>query len=472
MRAGGSRLLGVAPRELVYGSAFRRCQALVIRGETDCAFVRGYQTTALRALLASALAGSEFYREHLPAGFDPSVFAVEDLRGLPVMARGEVATNCERMLAVPAARVDEVTTGGSSGVPLRVFLDKDRSPKEWAFDTRVWMRAGYSLGSRRAVLRGLHIANVDAQPWEWEPGLRELRLSPFHLTETHVRRYLTLLERYCVDYVHGYPSAITILARHAQRIGWTPPGSLKGVLPISEPLFAHQRELFGAVFRDPVIAPFYGLSEKVCMAGEVAGHEGVYEFEPLYGIAELVGHDDKPVERPGEVGRIIGTGLLSTGMPLIRYDTGDTARLVDLPTAENCYRLRVDQIAGRWGREFLVARSGALLSTAAINVHSPAYALVREFQFYQDTPGEAVLRLAPVPGVPSDEARSLATEMQRKVGRGLQIRAELVDEIPTSPRGKRPLVDQRLNLADFGPLPFESPVGVADAPERTGATEL
>ena len=470
MRVGASRLLGYAPRELVYGSSFRRCQALVIRSETDGSFVRAFQTGALRALLASALGGSSFYRERLPAGLDPAAFSVEDLADLPVLDRRDVARNCERMLVVPFSRVDDITTGGSSGVPLRVFLDRDRSPREWAFDTRVWMRAGYRLGSRRAVLRGLHIAKVDAQPWEWESGLRELRLSPFHLTETHLRRYLELLEHYRVGYLHGYPSAMTILARHAQRIGWQPPNSFKGILPISEPLFTHQRELFRAVFHDPVIAPFYGLSEKVCMAGEVARHEGMYEFEPLYGIAELVGQDDKPIERPGEVGRIVGTGLLSTGMPLIRYDTGDTARLVGLPAPENCYRLRVDQIAGRWGREFLVAASGALLSTAAINVHSPAYALVREFQFYQDMPGEAVLRLAPVPGVSADEARSLATEMQQKVGRGLQIREEFVDEIPTTSRGKRPLVDQRLDLADFGPLPFESPVGSADDPGRTGAT--
>lgn len=453
MRSSISRTLAVAPREMVYGGTYRRTRAAIRRSETDSQFVHDFQTAALRSLLGDALHRSSFYRDHLPAGLDVEGFSINDLAGLDLLNRDMVQDQCEAMLVVPRSAVDEVTTGGTSGRPLRVLLDKDRSPREWAFDTHVWARRGYDLSSRRAVLRGLPIPRVDSQPWEWEPGLRELRLSPFHLSEQTTGLYLELIGRYRINYLHGYPSAISILALHAQSLEWTSSPSLKGILPISEPLYPHQRDLFMKVFGSPVIAPFYGLSEKVCMAGEVAGLDGTYEFEPLYGVAQLVAADGSTVATPGVRGRIVGTGLLSRGMPLIRYDTGDDARLVRSATLENCYRMRVDNIVSRRKREFLVSADGALIPTTAINIHSPAYALVRECQFRQERVGEVDLLLVPRVGVTLEDVSAIAVEIQRKVGRRLAITPQLVESIAVSPRGKRAWVDQRLDLSAFGERP-------------------
>lgn len=176
------------------------------------------------------------------------------------------------------------------------------------------------------------------------------------------------------------------------------------------------------------------------------GQPDVYEFEPLYGLTELVDDQDRPVETIGKTGRIISTGLLFRGMPFIRYDTGDHGVLVQSPAPENGYRLRVANIRSRRAQEFLVASNGALISITAINIHSDAYALIREFQFYQDQPGIAVCKIVPLDGYKESDYLPFIAEIQKKIGNSLEFSIKLVEAIPVNPRGKRKMVDQRIDI--------------------------
>lgn len=453
IRKSFSPFLSLLPVELAYGATYRQYRRAIARSETDPDFVREYQVRHLRRIVWDCIQRSEFYRERFREAFGglPNVenFSVADLERLPVLTRDEVREEAERLLVVHPSQADEVSTSGSSGTPLRFYLDKDRSVKEWAFITHIWGRIGYRPYHRRAVLRGVFIPDVDCRPWEYDAALRELRLSPFHLTPDIMDEYLRLIARYRIHFIHGYPSAITILASHALRTGWRPPNHLLGVLPISETLFPYQRALIQRAFGEVAIMPFYGLSEKVAIAGEVPGEPDVYEFEPLYGFTEIVDDLGQPIRTPGVRGRIVSTGLISRSMPLIRYDTGDVGILVQVPAPENCFRLRVKNIRSRWNQEFLVSNKGALISIAAINIHSPVYARVKEFQFYQDTPGIAVVRVVPMPGYRHEDIQPFVGEIQAKVGSGLVLQLELVDALPTNPRGKRAFIVQRLDLQPY-----------------------
>ena len=52
------------------------------------------------------------------------------------------------------------------------------------------------------------------------------------------------------------------------------------------------------VRRSPIL-PFYGLTERVAIAGEVLGQPQTYAFEPLYGVAELLDERGVTVSRKG-----------------------------------------------------------------------------------------------------------------------------------------------------------------------------
>lgn len=454
LRDAVSPALSLLPVSFQYGKTYRTFRAEIARSRTDPAFTAARRLEALRALIAKAHAGSPFYRQRIEAALgarvDLKAIDFEALCALPLLTKEDLRNAGEAALAVPAASLDRASTSGSSGQPLLFWLDKDRSPREFAFVNDVWSRTGYREGEARCVLRGLLLADIDKRPCEWEAGLKELRCSPFAMTEERMELYLDQIDRRGIAYLHGYPSAIEILCRHMWRTGRRPRAGIRGVFPISEPLYPFQRDIIRAVLPKAAIAPFYGLSERVLFAGEVAGCDGDYAFEPLYGHAELLDDAGAPVVRAGARGRIVGTGFLSTGMPFIRYDTGDSAELVEPACEGNGWRLRVRAIAPRRKPEFLIGAEGNRIVTPTIVPVSPAqFYGVSEFQFYQDTPGRCLIKVVPAWGYGERDARLFLAEMQNRVGSAIRFELVLVDELSGNARGKRLVVDQRLDVGAF-----------------------
>jgi phenylacetate-CoA ligase len=66
------------------------------------------------------------------------------------------------------------------------------------------------------------------------------------------------------------------------------------------------------------------------------------------------------------------------------------------------------------------------------------------FQFYQDTPGHAVLRLIPAPDFTEDDRRRILTNLSRKINQRLQLTVCYTEAIPLAARAKAIYVDQRI----------------------------
>jgi len=439
----GGRLLALVPPSLQYGRAFRGTRAAIARSEGDAAFVEEKVLASLRTLLLRAQT-TPYYAETL-AGVDAGSVTPANLGELPIVTRDIVRRHVDDMLAEPRHRLDQRMTSGTSEASLAVYLDKDRSVREWAFVTHAWQKGGYRLGDRRAVIRGHMFQNVQSTYWSWEPATRELRLSPLRMIPAIMDEYLELITRYRIAFVHGYPSAITLLARYASRAGWRPPARLRGVLPISEPILPDQRRAIREGFGPVPIVPFYGLTEKVAFASEVPGEPDVYEFEPLYGIAEIVGPDGRPLGM-GQRGRLVGTGFVSTGMPLIRYFTGDLATVVRSPSPGNCWRLRVKDITSNSQQFYLVTAEGGLTPRKGLAYNDVA----RDYQIVQREPGRATLRIVPEADVDRRDIEAFARDVAADSDGLLTFDVEVVAEIPTSARGKRRYIEQHLDLADYG----------------------
>jgi phenylacetate-CoA ligase len=351
------------------------------------------------------------------------------------------------MCTRPLEELDTGSSGGSSGTPAKFYLDRNRSPIEYAFVHDAWSRAGFRAGNPRCVFRGLELSNADPAHMEYEPALAELRCSVFHLTDATMHGYYEAIVTRKIRFIHGYPSAIAIFAAFLVRTGRAPLPQIAGVFPTSERFDSAQQEIVRQAFAHASLVPFYGLSEKVAFASAQGDDPDVFGFEPLYGFTELLDEHDAPVVTPGVSGRIVSTGLLFPGMPLIRYDTGDSAELVALPDATNGRRLTVRDIRPKHATEYLIGRSGSLIAVKGMisNLQGTAYG-VQEYQFYQDTPGEAVVRLVPLSRGATDFShyRDL---LNRKLAGELHVAVEIVDRIAMTPRGKRKFIDQRLDLA-------------------------
>ena len=446
--------LRMLPFSVRFGRTYWMVRESIVRSQTDAQFVQQFQVSALRALLGRAFQHSRHFSSVLqtalgtPCDVELAKFTPAELPKLPVLTKLELIEAPENFLIAGPGSYDVRFTSGSSGRPsTQIYLDRDRSVREFAFVHHLWSRIGYKVGDGRAILRDYagNIASIE-NTWQYDPVLGELWLSPFHLNEATMDQYLELLHRYRVRFLYGVPSAITLLARHAMLRGWQPPQSFLGVLCASETLFPDQLRLMSKCFLVPVIA-HYGMTERVAIAGELVDRPGTYEFEPLYGIVELVDNAGKLVTVPGQTGRIVCTGLFSKAMALIRFDVGDRATLVRPATFENCYRLQVSGIQSRWNQEFVIGKNGEKIGV--INLDRENYfGIIQEYQYAQSIPGVAVFRVVPNPRATREQIDAVLAEISDRVRGVVDFQLEIVPSIAVGLTGKRNYVDQKIATVD------------------------
>lgn len=442
-------VLRFLPARYRYGSTYQAWRDKLAVARTDASAVKTMQDEARVAMVAEAFAKSPHYRTMLTGlfgeGFNPRSALDADLWAqIPLLSPDTVSELRDALCTRPSSELDSGSTGGTSGKPVRFFLDRGRSPIEYAFVFDAWSRVGYKAGDWRAVFRGVEVLESAV---EKDAALAELRFSIFNLTDDLMRRFHREIEEAGIIYLHGYPSAIGMFAAFLMKSGLGPMPKIRAVMLMGERLYPNYRAAIEQAFPNAELVPFFGLSEKCAFAVEVPGKPDTYDFEPLYGFTELLDADDRPVTTPGQRGRLVSTGLLFKGQPFIRYDTRDEATLIAIPSAENGWKLRVERIVPRRGHEFLVSRDGKLIPILALLVFGKEMDEIREFQFVQDVPGEALIRIVRPTDGPEPDVRPFIDLVSRKSNGLVRLSHEFVDALPTSPRAKRRFIDQRLDVS-------------------------
>jgi phenylacetate-CoA ligase len=409
---------------------------------------REYQLHGLRRILALAYDKTVYYRRAFSVvGFEPGdLKSIEDMTRLPTMDKNSVRENLEELCARPVDHpsVDHCSTGGSSGVPLFFYMGSERSAIEYAYLIASFGRAGYRPRMPMAVLRG-RIVRPDGGGLyhEYDPILRHHYYSNFHMTDENMGRYLEHITTLGPCFLHVYPSSVAALARFIRRAGLKAPGNIRSIIAESETVYPDQRMMVEEVFGCRYFS-CYGHSEKLVLATECEFSTD-YHVWPTYGYFELLDEKGKPVTRPGQTGEIAGTGFINTVVPFIRYRTADYATYVG-DRCEACGRQHViiRDVEGRWPSGALVTHNRSLISMTALNVHDDTFIHAKQFQFYQDTPGQAVLRVVPAEGFGDEDKRRIQHSLGRKLDGQVTFAVELVASIPLSPRGKMIYVDQRI----------------------------
>lgn len=443
------RLMAVVPTRYWLGRRFRAtCRFLQEAQWWTPEQIHTHQLAELRRVCTFAYHNATFYRRWFDhAGLNPAnLQSLEDFASLPTTDKTTVHENLDAICTVrtDAPGVDFVSTGGTSGQPLHFYMDARRSAIEYAYLITSWKRVGYDLAIPMVVLRG-RVVPPDrfGLRHAYDPLLRHHYYSSYHLTDQMAPRYLAHLRQRGPCFLHVYPSSAAALARYLRRSGETAPTNVKGIIAESEIVYPEQRKMIESTFGCRLFS-CYGHTEKLVLAAECE-HSNDDHVWPTYGYFELLDDDGKPVKNPGQRGEIVGTGFIDTVTPFIRYRTGDFATYV----ADHCSACGrnhpiIRDIRGHRTQEFLVAADGAEIAWAAMNMHDDTFAHVRQFQFRQEEPGRAVLRIVPAPGYTPESQAQMMRSLRRKLEDRLAITVELVDDIPLSPRGKAIYVDQQI----------------------------
>lgn len=445
--AGG--MLGIVPPRYLLGRRFQENLLFARQAQWwPAEQAREYQLSRVRAICTLAYEKTAFYRRFFDgAGVDPrGLKSLEDLRPLPTTSKDTLRQSLQEMCARPVdgGDVDYVSTGGTSGVPLSFYIGRQRSAFEYAYLIASWERAGYRLGMPMAVLRG-RLVQPDSRGLyhEFDPLLRHHYYSSFHMSEENLARYLAHIATIGPCYLHVYPSAVARLAHHIRRSGARSPANILGIVAESEIVYTSQRQMVQQTFGCPYFSS-YGHTEKLVLAAECE-QSADYHVWPTYGHCELLDEQGQSVTTPGGRGEIVATGFINTVVPFIRYRTGDYATYVaDSCAACGRQQMILRRIRGHRTQEVLVAADGSSISWVGVNMHDDTFDRVRQFQFYQDRPGQAVLRVVPAEGFDDSDCRKMLRNLGVKLAGRVRFTVEVVGAIALSSRGKAIYVDQRI----------------------------
>lgn len=252
---------------------------------------------------------------------------------------------------------------------------------------------------------------------------------------TPMERQVEILQRLRPAYATSFPGVFEewLLANSGRK----PVDSLRAIVGIGAQLTPSLRARLEASYGTPVHMS-YGLNE----IGKVATrcNAGRYHVNTEQCLVQITREDGGPCA-PGEVGRVLVTGLNNAAMPLIRYDTGDLAEAVDGPCPCGRTLPSFGDIAGRY-RSYAGLPAGSRERVRAIRVAIEAYppeglTFLRRYQLHQDLQDRYTLRLRTVSPVPDAFRQHVLKAWEPVLGSPPSPLAIVeVDDIAASPSGK------------------------------------
>jgi len=305
-----------------------------------------WQLARVRETLERARRNSRFYARRLERIESASVRGLVDLARVPTTSADDLRRSGRQLLCVPSSQVERIVTlptSGTTGVPKRVFFtarDLDSTVDFFAAGMSTFTGRGDrvlvlmpgprpgSIGDllRRAMPRlgaAAEVYGVVADPGDALAAVARLRPTV----------------------VVGIPVQVHTLVRHAVARG-------VGVIGVRAVLLSADRA--PSVVRATIerawgcrVFDHYGSTEMGYGGGVECEARDGYHLRAADLLFEVVRPDTGRPCGPGERGEVVVTTLRRTGMPLVRYRTGDVSALLTRPCRCGSRLPRLEAIAGR-----------------------------------------------------------------------------------------------------------------------------
>ncbi len=390
-----------------------------------------YRMKRLRQFLTAA--GKVPYWQEKFGSYKVDIHASDimaELTKLPILSKEEVKANLERITNREAGeKTASCHTSGTTGSGLVFPVTRGAEQEQWATWWRYRQWQGIDRNRWCGYFGGRSIVPLGRKrPPFWRinrPG-RQLMFSAYHLSENTAQAYIGALIKHGVSWLHGYPSALALLASFIrdQGIKTLPPVTV--ITTGAESLLSHQRELIGGVFGAKVFQ-HYGQAEGVANLSEC--EYGRLHVDEDFSLVEFI-----PIPGENTTCRIVGTNWANAAFPLIRYDTGDIAVLSNKRCPCGRQGRLVDAVDGR-KEDYLILPNGVRVGRLDHIFKDLVH--IMEAQVVQFEAGEAVFKIvkdAAYDGL--GEEKRLLAEARKRLGNEMTIKIEYADHIPRTPSGK------------------------------------
>lgn len=322
----------------------------------------------------------KFYDEH---NFNPSQLNVlKDWDLVPILDKPHIRANRDSILLSNVAknRLIHVTTGGSTGEPLKTFRDKSfpeeivkwRMLKRWGLSPADDMLMLWRIPKAHASLR-YKIVNTLL----WWPTKR-LKYDSSVLSSDTLHKIYEDLVKLQPKIIYGYVGAVEQLALYLDKnnlkINYEPL-----VWVTAAPISNIQKGIFRNVF-GPKILDQYACSELHWVASNSLQEDNLL-IDCDYRHVDIVNQNNEAVAI-GVEGDILLTDLENHVFPLIKYRVGDRSMLVDANHSKSPFPMMAP-VKGRTS-DFIITPRGIVVTGEYLTTIFDEYTdYILQFQVHQ-----------------------------------------------------------------------------------------
>ncbi len=313
---------------------------------------------------------SPYYRELFrQRGFDAEQFAsLSELQNLPLTGKDELCQYNAKFLAVTAEQVVDVCqTSGTTGEPVTIWQTEADLQRLARNEQQAFVAAGISANDR--VLVGAALDRVFMAGLAYFLGLRNIGATAIRAGSGQPALVAELIRRQRPNVLVGVPSLLLAIARQFQNRGQNPAElGVEKLICIGEPVRSEDLGLstLGSALQQQwqalVLGTYASTELATAFADCPAGCGG--HLQPELVVIEIVDEQGQPVAA-GEAGEVVVTPLGIEGTPLLRYRSGDIARLHYEPCSCGRQTPRLGPILGR--RAQMLKVHGTTLFPSAIS---------------------------------------------------------------------------------------------------------
>lgn len=306
------------------------------------------------------------------------------------------------------------STGGSTGEPLRFFLDDTMVRAKLATAVYTARRMGWQPGMPLIAIWGSERDIGRSRPRKdrvYEYLRNEILVDGYRLTDRTAQRILDAVRRHAPLAIYGFSSMLGDVALRIVEGGHAvPPGAVRAAWNGGEMLLPSHIETFRRAFGVTILNR-YGCRELSTMACQFEPGGPLAVLRPWL-FVEIVDDRGRPAA-PGEVGRLLWTSTISAGTPFLRYDLGDLGA-ASRDVIDESGITALTELHGRTAG-LLEVGNGVRLNNIFWNHLFKDYSEVRQFQVVIQNP--RALRLVLVgAGFTAEREAALRAVIQRAIG--------------------------------------------------------
>ena len=429
-------VVGLKIRHERYSRTFRDTLDFLCKSQWwSLSDLQAYQDEQLSRVIHHAYRSVPYYRRVMnERGLKPlDIRTTADLVKLPILTKSMVRELGAELLSseVPPRLRVHGHTGGTTGMSLQLYSDKQTQARQWAVWWRHRMRFGLETNDEFIAFAGRDVVPLNCMGppiWRRNFPMHQTYVSIHHMTKSNMPVLIDYLQHRNVRFYSGYPSAVYLVAQYLLDKNICLVNAPAVTVLGAETLLPHQRRAMEKAFGGN-ITDQYGASEQCGNISEC--EKGQYHVDMEFGHIEFA-----PIEDTSpNVRRIICTGFWNKAMPLIRYDIGDLATLPTKEAVCSCGREStvVENIDGRI-ESYIITPDGRQAGRLDFIFKDSRF--IEEAQFVQDEISSVRINVVRSKGFLPVHESELLVDLRKYLGGEIQLEIEYVSEIPRASNGK------------------------------------